>query len=131
MTHDPLADFITRLKNASLVGRRTVTAPHSRLRLAVAELLQREGYLTRVVVSGQKNKKSLMVDIAYNAEGRPAFSDVQRWSKPSRRVYLGRQALWPVRRGRGRLIVSTSQGVMTGEAARRARLGGEALFAIW
>ncbi len=131
MINNPITDFANRLKNAALVGRKVVVTPYSNLRLAVAELLQREGYLTKAVVRGQKNKKFLEVELAFKEPGIARLTGVQAWSKPSRRTYLGRQALWPIRRGRGRLIVSTSRGVMTGEEARRAGVGGEALFAIW
>ncbi|MEK7586836.1 MAG: 30S ribosomal protein S8 [Patescibacteria group bacterium] len=131
MIHDPLANMLISLKNAALVKIPSVEVPFSNLKLSVAEVLASEGYLTRVVKKGKKIKKFLELDLAYKATGEAKIKEVLRVSKPSRRVYLSLKEIIPVRRGFGRLILSTPKGILTGEQARRAGVGGEALFKIW
>ncbi|MBI1999245.1 MAG: 30S ribosomal protein S8 [Parcubacteria group bacterium] len=127
---DPIADMIIQIKNASKIGRPAVIVPYSKLRSSVAHVLMHEGYLVSVNRKGKKEKKVLELGIAYD-NGTPRLLNVRRISKLSRRVYTGVRDLKPVRQGHGRLILSTPKGILTGEQARKERVGGEALFEIW
>lgn len=131
MVADKIADFITRIKNASDVGKTSVALPHTTLLAAVADVLVAEGYLAGVEAKGKGAQKSLVVTLAYNEAGTPKVTGVDRISKLSRRVYLKSADIRPVRSGYGTLILSTPAGVMTGRAAREQKVGGEALFQIW
>lgn len=131
MITDPISDMLIRIKNASRVGHQTVTVPFSELKFAIAELLLREGYLTSVVKRGKKVRKTLALGIAYKDAGASALTDVTRISKPSRRVYLHAKDIYPVRQGKGLLVISTPSGLMTGSEAYKNKVGGEALFSIW
>lgn len=122
--------MIITLKNAGAVGRESVLIPHSKLKEAIAKTLQKEGFVSSVEVKETKGKKSLAIGLV--SEGRVSkIKGVQRISKPSKRIYRKASEIRPIKNGYGALIVSTSNGVMTGRDARKASLGGEALFAIW
>lgn len=123
--------MLISLKNAALVKGAIVEVPFSNLKANVADVLVSEGYITRVVKKGKKIKKTLEMEIAYSASGEPKIKEVERVSKPSRRVYLSHKEIIPVRRGHGRLVLSTPKGILTGDKARKAGVGGEALFKIW
>ena len=127
MVTDPISDLLVRLQNASRVGKERVSLPFSRMKLTIATILQREGYVSNVE---SKDKHALSMSLAYK-NSRPAISGFKRISKPSRRVYLGVRDVRPVKRGQGLLVLSTPQGVVTGKEARAKRVGGEALFEIW
>lgn len=131
MVNDPISDMVVRLKNASLAGRPRVIFPASGLKLAVAEKLKQAGYLKTVTKLGKKVKKVIEAELVYEPAGRPKIRDVSRVSRPSRRVYHRRQDIRPVRQGYGLAIYSTPNGILTGEEARKANVGGEILFKIW
>ncbi len=126
MVNDPIADFLVRLQNASMVGHTSVTLPYSSMKSAIAKILEREGYLTDV----SKRNNTLVVGLSYSA-GRPTINGVKRISKPSRRMYMGVRDVQPIKRGHGLLVLSTPAGVVTGKEAREKRVGGEVLFEIW
>lgn len=128
MTNDPIADFLVRLQNASRVGHERVSMPFSRAKLAVAQVLFKEGYIGGV--EHKKDTYSLSVDLKYTA-GKPAIMGTKRLSKPSRRTYMGVRDIHQVKRGHGLLVLSTPAGILTDKEARRKRVGGEALFEIW
>jgi small subunit ribosomal protein S8 len=128
---DPVGDFIIRLKNAGAVGKETVSVPFSQFKLAIAEKLKEAGYVSDIEKKGKKVRKTLDVVLKYKADGSHAITDVKRISKPGRRLYKGSKEINPVRYGHGALILSTPQGVMTDKEARKAKVGGEALFEIW
>ena len=131
MITDPISDMLIRIKNASRVGHESVTVPFSEFKCAIAELLVREGYLTSTTKRGKKVRKSLALGIAYKGSTVPMLTNVKRISKPSRRIYKKSSDIRSVKNGYGALILSPSQGIMSGREARRASLGGEALFQIW
>ncbi len=131
MVGDPIADMITRIRNAAMVGKPSTYVPYSRLKFEVAELLKREGYLLAVNKRGKRVRKFLEVDIAYDDNKQPRLQGIKRVSRPSQRVYKGADKLFPFRQGRGRFVLTTPKGVMTGSEARKAKTGGEVLFAIW
>ncbi len=127
---DTIGDFIIRLKNAGAVGHENVSLPHSKLKEAVARKLEAAGYLSGVEVKGKDAKKTLEVSLKYEA-GRHAISDVRRVSKPGRRLYAKVEEIYPVKFGKGHLILSTPKGILTDKEARAEKVGGEQLFKIW
>lgn len=128
MVTDPIADLLVRISNASRVGHVSISVPASKLKAAIATVLQREGY----IASTEKSKKTNTLSIALSyKDGKPAVSGFKRVSKSSRRVYFGSGDLRPVKRGFGLLVLSTPAGILTGKEAREKHLGGEALFEIW
>lgn len=131
MVTDPVADFITRLTNAGAVGHKTVSLPFSMFKLAIAEKLKDAGYLGGVEKKGKKVRKTLDVILKYDEAGKPVINGVKRISKPGRRLYKSANEIMPVRYGHGALVLSTPKGVMTDKEARKAGIGGEALFEIW
>ncbi len=131
MVSDPVGDFITRLKNATAVGKEVVVTPHSKLRLAIAEVLQKKGYIKSAQKKGKKVQKTIEVALRYDKHNKPVIHGAERISKPGRRVYLGADQIHPVKYGKGSLVISTPKGILTDEEARKERVGGEALFKIW
>ncbi|MEK9154133.1 MAG: 30S ribosomal protein S8 [Patescibacteria group bacterium] len=131
MINDPVADFVTRLKNAVAVKKASASVPFSNFKLAIAEKLREAGYVQTVEKKGRKVQKTLDVALKYSESGEPALRGVKRISKPGRRVYRSYRDIVPVHYGHGSLILSTPKGVMTDKEARKQKLGGEALFEIW
>jgi small subunit ribosomal protein S8 len=130
MVTDPIADMITQLKNASSVKRANVSLPYSKEKQAIAEILEREGYLKAVTKKGKKIKKMIEVELIY-PEGKPKIRGVKRVSKPSRRVYISYKDARPVKSGYGLAIITTPKGILTDSEARKEKVGGELLFNIW
>ncbi len=131
MVTDPISNFIIAIKNAARGGKGTVTTPYSQMKHAIADILEKEGFLSSVSKKGKKaGRPSLEVVVASDDFGMRVH-DVKRISKPSKRVYYGAKDITPIRRGYGRLVLSTPKGVLTGDAAQKAKVGGEALFEIW
>jgi len=126
---DPLADMLTRIRNAQMVGKANVTMPSSKLKVSVAQVLSNEGYVNGFSVS-EGAKQELTVDLKY-FEGKPVIAELDRVSRPGLRNYAGKEALPTVRGGLGIAIVSTSKGVMTDRAARAAGVGGEVLCTVF
>ena len=126
---DPLADMLTRVRNAQSVGKASVTMPSSKLKVSVAQVLSNEGYINGFSVS-EGAKPELTVDLKY-FEGKPVIAELDRVSRPGLRNYAGKEALPTVRGGLGIAIVSTSKGVMTDRAARAAGVGGEVLCTVF
>lgn len=127
---DPISDFFTRIMNAYRARHRTVVVPYSKLKAEIARILTEQGYIAAAERKGRKVRKFLEVELHYQ-DSRPALRGVKRISKPSRRFYLHRREIRPVRQGFGTLILSTSKGLMSADAARRAGLGGEAIAEVW
>ncbi len=126
---DPLADMLTRIRNAQQVGKPSVTMPSSKLKVNVANVLSSEGYIGGFSVS-EGAKQELTVDLKY-FEGKPVIAEIDRVSRPGLRNYAGKAAIPIVRAGLGIAIVSTSKGVMTDRAARAAGVGGEVLCTVF
>ena len=131
MVNDPVGDLVARIRNAGALGRAAVSMPHSSFQAAVADALVSAGYLKSAAKRSKKGRKTLDVELVYREDGSHAISGAKRLSKPSRRLYIASADIFPVKFGRGSLILSTPQGVLTGEEARRRRVGGEQLFIIW
>lgn len=126
---DPLADMLTRIRNAQQVGKPTVSMPASKLKASVAQVLQDEGYINGFSVSDEV-KATLTVELKY-FEGKPVIAELTRVSRPGLRSYAGKGGLPTVRSGLGVAIISTSNGVMTDRAARAAGVGGEVLCTVF
>lgn len=126
---DPLADMLTRIRNAQMVGKVDVTMPSSRLKVSVADVLKEEGYIGGYSVS-EGPKAELNIQLKY-FEGKPVIAELDRVSRPGLRNYSGKNKLPSVRSGLGIAIVSTSKGVMTDRAARAAGVGGEVLCTVF
>ncbi|TAL20611.1 30S ribosomal protein S8 [Patescibacteria group bacterium] len=125
---DPIADLLTRIRNASRVGKTEIELPASRLKFEIAKILEKEGYLSGVDLAAPGR----VLRLALRYEGRrPAIRDLRRLSKPGRRLYVGWQEIPRVMSGLGVTIVSTSQGLMTGGEARARKLGGELVCEIY
>lgn len=133
---DTIANALIQIKNAGDAGKKTVSVPFSKLKMAILDLLVKEGYVESAVKKGKKVIKSIEVAVKYHdtEAGKkliPRINGVSRVSKLSRRVYLGAGEIKPVLSGKGLLILSTPKGILTGEQARKEKVGGEALFKIW
>lgn len=130
MNHS-VSDFLIRIKNASLARRREVILPYSNINKEIGKVLQKEGFLEEVKEIKDGSSRSLRVVIAYEKRI-PVFSDVIIVSKPSLRVYKPSKAINKIeRRGRHKVVLSTSQGIMSGYDAKKKGVGGEILFEIW
>ena len=126
---DPLADMLTRIRNAQMVGKTSVSMPSSKLKKNVAQVLKDEGYIADFSVNNEV-KAELTVELKY-FEGKPVIAEIDRVSRPGLRSYAGKGALPSVRGGLGVAIVTTSKGVMTDRAARAAGIGGEVLCTVF
>lgn len=123
---DPIADMLTRIRNAQMVEKATVSMPASKLKAAIAQVLQDEGYIDGFKVTNDAGKTQLEIALKYYA-GRPVIERIERVSKPGLRIYRGRDALPQVMNGLGVAIVTTPKGVMTDRKARATGVGGEVL----
>lgn len=132
-TNDPIADFLTRIRNALLVGHDEITIPSSKVKLEIARVLKEQGYIDEFVVQPATGTpgESLTVRLRYDDDRRPVLSGLKRISKPGRRVFVARQDIPRVLGGMGTTIVSTSGGVMTGHEATKKGFGGEIWAEVW
>ncbi len=131
MMTDPVADMLTRVRNALMAGHPNVLMPSSRLKVEIARVLREEGYIRGYDVQEDKGKRTLRIQLRYAAKKQPVLLGLKRISRPGLRVYTKRAEIPRVYGGVGTAILSTPKGVMTGEAARRLGLGGEILCQVW
>lgn len=129
-TTDPIADMLTRIRNAIAVRKTEVSLPHSRLKESVARLLQENDFIDEVSVDAAAVGKTLNVKIN-DGSGNARITEIVRMSKPGRRHYVNAKEIPVVKRGRGLVIVSTSRGIMTGERARTEHVGGELICKVY
>ena len=128
---DPIADMITRIRNAQLRTLNTVTIPNSNFRAKILDVLKEEGYISDYkLLSDKKNKGSLLVDLKYN-NGLPVIKEIKRISKPGRRIYTRAESIPKIQSGLGIAIVSTSMGVMSDNDARLKNIGGEIICRVF
>jgi small subunit ribosomal protein S8 len=127
---DPIADLLTRIRNASMVGKNEIRVPNAKLKKVVADKLKKSGYLADVKVEAGSPRDTLVVTINKLGEN-ATFTELTRMSKPGRRMYVGANDIPRVKSGRGIVLVSTSKGVMTGQEATKQRLGGEVLLKVY
>jgi small subunit ribosomal protein S8 len=131
MMTDPIADMLTRIRNAVAVGHDDVTMPSSKLKEAVARILTEEGFIDRYDVTDAGPGKALTLQLRYVDRHRPVIQGLRRVSKPGHRVYRGATDIPRVQGGLGVAVVSTSQGLLPDREARRRRLGGEIVCEVW
>jgi len=131
MLTDPIADFLTRIRNAMRVGRPRVDIPASRLKVDLARILKEEGYVANYRVADDDGKRTIKVYLKYRPDSRPVMTKIERVSKPGYRVYANSKEIPSVIGGMGINILTTSRGVMTGKQARSLGVGGEILFNIY
>ena len=128
---DTIANMLVMIKNASLRGHASVTVPHSKIKLAIAEYLAKKGYVKSVEEKKKLNHAVLEITLAYTEDGVSKINDIERISKSSRRTYVGYRDLKPFKFGKGLYILSTPKGIMSDVDARKEVVGGELLFSIW
>ena len=128
---DPIADLLTRIRNASTAKHPSVDIPASNLKKAIANILLEEGYVKGVQVIADDKQGVIRIALKYTETGAPVISGIRRVSKPGLRVYAGAEELPQVLRGLGIAIISTSKGVMTDKKARKEHVGGEVLAFVW
>ena len=128
---DPIADMLTRIRNAIAAKHSRVDVPASKLKLEIARILKEEGYINNFVVKGEGVKRTIRIFLRYDAQGASSITHLARVSRPGRRVFRGSQEIPKVLSGFGISIVSTSQGLMSGKRARQENIGGEVLAEIY
>jgi small subunit ribosomal protein S8 len=132
---DPIADMLTRIRNAQMVGRREVTIPFSKLKLSIAQILQQRNFIesVRKETSGTfpELKIVLKYEVVSNTEKNPAIREIKRVSRQGQRIYVKKTDIKRVKNGYGISIVSTSKGMMTGDKAQKMGLGGEVICELW
>lgn len=128
---DPIADFLTCIRNAVQANKDRCDAPASRLKLELAKILQDQGFIRSFKVLQEGPQGTLRLYLRYSGEGEPAIQGLERVSRPGRRVYRGVEELPKVRGGIGVAVISTSKGLMTDTKAREERVGGEVMCRVW
>ena len=129
---DPIADMLTRIRNANTAKHDTVTVPSSKIKLAIAEILLAEGYIKKFDVVDDGNFKVIVITLKYGADkNEKAINGIKRISKPGLRVYAGKETMPKVLGGLGIAIVSTNHGIITDKKARELQVGGEVLAYVW
>ena len=131
MVNDPIADMLTRIRNAGAVQHPQVVMPLSKVKVAVAKILVEEGFVAGYSVTDEQPQANLIITLKYSGKGQPVINGIERVSKPGRRIYTGYKEIPWARTGLGISIVSTPQGMMTGRKARRSKLGGEIICNVW
>jgi small subunit ribosomal protein S8 len=131
MVTDPISDLLTRIRNASMVSKPSVSIPHSNFKFELAKLLKNEGYVSDVKISGDGAQKSIDIDMKYSEEGTSVISGMKRLSKPGQRVYSSFDKLPRNNGGLGTVVVSTSRGLLSDSEARKRKLGGELICEVW
>ena len=129
---DPIADMLTRIRNANTAKHDTVTIPSSKIKLAIADILLAEGYIKKYDIVEDGNFKSIVVTLKYGSDkNEKAINGIKRISKPGLRVYAGKETMPKVLGGLGIAIVSTNKGIITDKKARELQVGGEVLAYVW
>ncbi|HYF97303.1 MAG TPA: 30S ribosomal protein S8 [Patescibacteria group bacterium] len=127
---DPISDMLTRIRNAIAVGKSEVSLPHSTVKQSVAELLQKSGFIDSVKAEGEGIDKKILIRI--NSERENArITEISRLSRPGRRLYARASDIPVIKQGRGVVVVSTSKGIMTGDEAKKAKIGGELICKVY
>ncbi|MBA7715019.1 30S ribosomal protein S8 [subsurface metagenome] len=128
---DPIADMLTKIRNAGMAKYEKVDIPTSKLKLEIIKILKNEGYIKTFKKISQDGKNQIRIFLKYNEQLRPVIQELKRLSKPGRRLYTGYGNMPRVLNGYGTLIVTTSQGVITGKKASERKLGGELICSVW
>jgi small subunit ribosomal protein S8 len=130
---DPIADMLTRIRNASRARHQNVAIPWSRVKENIIKVLMEEGYLKEFKKTkvSQGAGEELIIELKFDRENRPVIAGIRRVSSPSRRVYVGSRGLTPIRKGLGINVLSTPKGIMVDREAQRAKVGGELICSVW
>ena len=131
MTSDPIADMLTRVRNAIAARHPKVDVPASKVKAEIARILKEEGYITNFKVAEEGAKKTIKIYLKYGTTNTPVISAIERVSRPGCRVYVGSKEVPRVLGGLGINILTTAKGVMTGASARKENIGGEVLCQVW
>jgi small subunit ribosomal protein S8 len=131
VVNDPIADMLTRIRNAGMARRTETTMPSSKILIAIAKILQQEGYIRGWTVEDAKPVNQLTIFLKYGGDRKHSIRELKRISKPGLRVYAGKDEIPLVRNGLGVAIVSTPQGIMSGREARRRGIGGEVICTVY
>jgi len=131
MMTDPIADLLTRIRNANRARKDTTDVPWSKLKEAIARVLADEGFLREVSVNDESGRKILRVSLKYDEFRRPVMSGIRRVSRPSLRIYVGGREIPVIRKGLGISVLSTPKGVIAGRVARKENVGGEVICSVW
>jgi small subunit ribosomal protein S8 len=131
MMTDPIADMLTRIRNAGRARHTETTCPSSKVKLAIARLLQQEGFLAGVRVEAREGHARLVLGLRYDADGRPLIDGIRRVSTPGRRVYVSASEVPTIRSGLGVAVISTSKGIVSDRDARTQGIGGEYVCEVW
>ncbi|HXA78123.1 MAG TPA: 30S ribosomal protein S8 [Candidatus Acidoferrales bacterium] len=131
MTTDPIADFLTRIRNGAMAKHPRVEMPSSKMKIELSRILKEEGYIANFKVVEEKGKKTLRVFLRYTPDRHCVITDLKRVSRPGSRRYIGKTGIRPVVGGMGISILSTPRGLMTGQSARKEGVGGEHLCEVW
>ncbi|MBI3581458.1 MAG: 30S ribosomal protein S8 [Nitrospinae bacterium] len=131
MVTDPIADMLTRIRNAIMAGRAETTVPSSRMKVRIAKILAGNGYISGFKVEQDGAKSNIRLRLKYVAPNKPAITGIKRVSTPGRRVYVSAGEIPRILRGLGINIVSTNKGILTDAEARKEKCGGELLCSVW
>lgn len=128
---DPIADMLTRIRNAQKAKLSEVLLPFSKIKFALAKILEEEGFITEVLEETKKFPKKMKIILKYDLEKNPVIHEIKKISKPGQRIYAGKDKLPKVLGGLGIAVVSTSRGLMTVKEAKKRKLGGEIVCQVW
>lgn len=131
MMTDPIADMLTRIRNAIMIERVSVDVPHSNVKTGIADVLQREGYIWDYEILETEPAKTLRINLKYSPTGERVIQKISRVSKPGRRIYTESRKLTDVRQGMGIYVLSTNQGMLSNREAKAKNVGGEVLCEVW
>lgn len=131
MMTDPISDMLTRIRNGIHAHKDVVEVPYSKIKLSVLKILEEEGYVRSVNLVSQGPSSKILVNLKYTSERESVISNLDRVSKPGRRIYLGYKEFKPVLSGMGVLVLSTSRGLMSDKKAKEHKVGGEVLCSVW
>lgn len=127
---DKISDMLIVLKNGNLAFKENVSFPYSKIKGEILSCLQKEGFVGNFLKKNKKGKNILEVSLLYK-DKKPRITQVERVSRPSKRVYLGNKSIFPVKNGFGLLVLTTPKGILSGKDAKKENVGGEVLFKIW
>ena len=128
---DPIADMLTRMRNAQAVKKTTVVLPYSKIKLEILNVLSRSGFIKGLDKTNKKNRKFVEIMLMQDEKGYPKISELKRVSKSSSRVYIHAKDIWYFKKGLGLRVLSTPKGVLSDKEARKSNVGGEVLLEIW
>jgi small subunit ribosomal protein S8 len=127
---DPIADMLTKIRNAGAVGKKTVSIPYTVFKYELGKILEKQGFIDKMKKRG-RDKKKIVLALKYDDNQKTRINEIKRISKPGRRIYFNRKKLYLPKNGYGMLVVSTSKGLLTSKEAKEKNLGGEAICEVW